>query len=97
MKNIYSRHTMKKFVYLFVLAILISGANAQFIQKPLSFPGNYYFTHYLGIIDSNTVWVGASNDTIGGSYSKAVKTKDGGNTWQFYNIPSSAETCLIIP
>jgi len=70
-------------------ALLLSGANAQFVQKPLNFPADSYFTRYHGIVDSNTVWVGATLDTIGGSYSKAIKTTDGGNTWQFYSIPAS--------
>jgi photosystem II stability/assembly factor-like uncharacterized protein len=86
---------MKNLAFFSAFAILLSGANAQFVQKPLNFPADSYFTRYHGIIDSNTVWVGATLDTIGGSYSKAIKTTDGGNTWQFYSIPASGTYIII--
>ncbi|MCX6286202.1 MAG: hypothetical protein NTY96_03735 [Bacteroidetes bacterium] len=86
---------MKKIVIFSVFAILLTRANAQFIPRPLNFPSDNYGTEYLSIVDSNNVWVGADLMIIGGSYSNAINTTDGGNTWQFYNIPETGTSILI--
>ena len=88
---------MKKFFLFSVFAVLLLGTNAQFIPKPLNFPTSGYFTDYVGTVDSNTVWVGTYHVDQGFSvpYSNAIRSVDGGNTWQFSDIPETGSTILI--
>ena len=87
---------MKKFVLLSVLMLCLTTAKPQFVNKPISFPGQEYWTFFMSAADTNTVWVGI--DYLGGgssygSYSNAIKSSDGGNTWQFYPL---ADTGTVI-
>ena len=44
------------------------------------------------LVDANTLWVGTWRTNSYSSwqpYSKAVKSTDGGHTWEFYPIPAT--------
>ena len=82
---------MKKFtLFLLLLGMGISGF-PQFVTMPLDYPWDTsaYLSYWTSIVDQNTVWVGTARQRNHGyiAYSKAVRTSDGGNTWQFYPIP----------
>ncbi|MEI6683804.1 MAG: T9SS type A sorting domain-containing protein [Bacteroidota bacterium] len=82
---------MKKFTLsVLLLGIAISGF-PQFVAMPLDYPWDTsaYLSYWVSIVDQNTVWVGTAHQRNQGyiAYSKAVRTTDGGNSWQFYNIP----------
>ena len=89
---------MKK-IYLvtfWVLSMYCAEAqfNSQFNRMPLFYPtdGTAYSDETVSIVDQNHIWVGTMKRASGlyvQTYSKAVKTTDGGNTWQFYTIPAT--------
>ena len=87
---------MKKNFLLFVFAILIAEAKAQFVPESLIFPGVDYFTFFQNAVDTNTVWVGVEYEPAHNyaSYSMAIKTSDGGNTWQFFPIPDTGTVMI---
>jgi len=83
---------MKKFTLsVLLLGIAISGF-PQFVAMPLDYPWDTtaYLSNWVSIVDQNTAWVGTArqrNHQGYVAYSKAVKTSDGGNSWQFFPIP----------
>jgi len=88
---------MKKLLLLSALTVLFAGARAQFVPQSLTFPGTGYYSMYNNAIDSNTVWVGVdyiANHAGYSSYSDAIKTNDGGNTWQFFPIPDTGTVII---
>ena len=88
---------MKKLFLILLICILVTATKAQFVPQSLTFPGNGYYTWYNDAVDSNTVWVGVDNiqNHAGySSYSNAIKTSDGGNTWQFFSIPDTGTVII---
>jgi photosystem II stability/assembly factor-like uncharacterized protein len=83
--------SMKKITLVIVFLSFIQLGFTQFVRMPLNYPWDTtaYLSRWTSIIDANTVWVGTARQRFQGyiGYSKAVKTSDGGNTWQFYSIP----------
>jgi hypothetical protein len=84
---------MKKIYLLIVFLGIIQVGVSQFLTMPLNYPhtGNYYEPNFMSVVDASHLWVGTTRvDQTGGgylSYSVAIKTSDGGNTWQFDSIP----------
>ena len=64
---------------------------SQFTPMPLNYqnPDNYYWPDWISIVDESNVWIGTISYGSGVQipYSIAVRTTDGGNTWQFDSIP----------
>jgi hypothetical protein len=88
---------MKKLFFIFFICGIVTGAKAQFVSESLTFPGVGYFTFFQDAIDTNTVWVGVEyipNHAGYTSYSNAIKTNDGGNTWQFFSIPDTGTVII---
>jgi photosystem II stability/assembly factor-like uncharacterized protein len=82
---------MKK-IYLLLLVIFISFRGlAQFVTMPLDYPddGTAYQSWFTSIVDDDNIWVGTVHQGFNGylPYSDAVKTLDGGETWEFKSIP----------
>ena len=81
---------MKRFIILSALALLFAGARAQFVNQPIGFPGTGFYTFYQRAIDSTAVWVGVDYLLPGYvSYPYALKSTDGGSTWQFHSFPDT--------
>ena len=85
---------MKKITLVTFLVLSIYWAEAQFNRMPLSFPndGMTYSPETVSIVDQNNIWVGTMKRASGlyvKTYSKANRTTDGGNTWQFFTIPAT--------
>ena len=84
---------MKRKIYLFTVLLSLSLAgNCQFIPMPLNYNNPPYknYPHWMSIVDESTVWLGTRCFNSFGNqypYSCAVKTTDGGETWQFDTIP----------
>ncbi len=82
---------MKKLTLFLLLLGLARTGTAQFVSMPLNYPydTSAYFSWWTSIVDDHSVWVGTVHQRNHGyvAYSKAVKTTDGGNTWQFRQIP----------
>ncbi len=82
---------MKKLFILLLFWCLFSQGFCQFTAMPLNYPhdGSAYMSWFTSIVDANTVWVGTVRQGTSGylPYASAVKTDDGGNTWQFFPIP----------
>jgi photosystem II stability/assembly factor-like uncharacterized protein len=74
----------------FLLIVALSG-NSQFVTKPLNYQvsGDYYSPYYYSIVDEDQVWLGTKHNSISGAntYTYAVHTTDGGDTWIFDSIP----------
>ncbi len=74
----------------FLLIIALSG-NSQFVLKPLNYQvsGDYYSPYYYSIVNEDQVWLGTKHNSISGAdtYTYAVHTTDGGDTWIFDSIP----------
>lgn len=75
----------------FLLLCVPMASEGQFITKPLNFPDTLYNVYTYSILDENHGWFGAdhidwSSITLF-NYPYAVKTSDGGNTWEFDSIP----------
>ena len=89
---------MKKLVFLSILMLCLTSAKPQFVNKPITFPGQEYWAFFMSAPDTSTVWVGVDNLNGGsssyGSYSNAIKSGDGGNTWQFSPL-SDTGTVII--
>jgi hypothetical protein len=87
---------MKKLVFLSVILLCYTTAKPQFVNKPISFPGQNYWAFFMSAADTSTVWVGVDNLNGGsnyGSYSNAISSTDGGNTWNFFPL---ADTGTVI-
>jgi photosystem II stability/assembly factor-like uncharacterized protein len=82
---------MKKFTILILFLGLARMGFSQFVAMPLNYPwdNSLYLSYWTSIIDDNVVWVGTAKQKNYGyvAYSNAVRTTDGGNTWQFFTIP----------
>jgi photosystem II stability/assembly factor-like uncharacterized protein len=82
---------MKKITFLILFLSFSQLGLPQFVTMPLNYPWDTsaYLSYWTSIVDANTIWVGTARQRNHGyiAYSKAVKTSDGGNTWQFYSIP----------
>jgi len=82
---------MKKVTVFFALMCILPFGFSQFTAMPLDYPNNgtAYMPYFTSIVNANTVWVGTVR--LGGTgylpYAEAVKTSDGGLTWQFLPIP----------
>ncbi len=79
------------------IGIIVTEVKAQFVPQSLTFPGTGYYTWYNDVVDSNTIWVGVDyipNHAGYTSYSNAIKTSDGGNTWQFFSIPDTGTVII---
>ena len=74
---------------------------AQFSTMPLNYPhtGSYYSPNIVSIVDAEHVWVGTQKQQPSTfnmvKYSVAVKTSDGGNTWQFDSIPVPGSPMIV--
>ncbi len=84
---------MKKLLIISAVLLFAIKGTAQFTAMPLDYPddGTYYMSWFTSIVDENTIWVGTVHQGLSGylPYSYAVKTTDGGYTWQFLSIPVS--------
>ena len=80
----------KQYFLAILLFISIAG-NCQFVPMPLNYQDttNYYWPDWISIVDESNVWLGTLSYGSGAQipYSIAVRTTDGGNTWQFDSIP----------
>lgn len=90
---------MKKFIFLTFLGLSMYSAEGQFARMPLAYPndGYFYSPESMSIVGQNHLWVATMKRTataLGKSYYQAVKTTDGGNTWQFFQIPATGDHFL---
>ncbi len=90
---------MKKFIFLTILGLIMNSVEGQFVRMPLAYPndGYLYSPESMSIVDQNHVWVSTmkrNSAAIGQSYYQAAKTSDGGNTWQFFQIPTTGDRFL---
>jgi photosystem II stability/assembly factor-like uncharacterized protein len=92
---------MKKIYTLIVILATVQYSLAQFSTMPLNYPhtGSYYSPNIVSIVDANHVWVGTQKQQPSTfymvKYSVAVKTSDGGNTWQFDSIPVPGSPMIV--
>jgi hypothetical protein len=77
--------------FLAILLFISIAGNCQFVPMPLNYqdPDNYYWPDWISIVDGSNVWLGTLCYGSGAQipYSIAVRTTDGGDTWQFDSIP----------
>lgn len=91
---------MNKISFLcFLLFCVTISSEAQFIAKPLNFPDTMHNVYTYSILDENHGWFGAdhvdwSTFTIY-HYPYAIKTNDGGNTWEFDSIPMTGSIIAV--
>ena len=90
---------MKKLIILAFLILNIYSVEGQFVRKPLAYPndGYFYSPESMSIVDQNHVWVATMKRNaavLGQSYYQAANTSDGGNTWQFFQIPATGDQFL---
>lgn len=90
---------MKKFILLSILGLIMNSVEGQFVRKPLAYPsdGYLYSPEGMSIVDQNHVWVATikrNTSALVQSYTQAAKTIDGGNTWQFFQIPAPGDRFL---
>ncbi len=80
-----------KFCFLAILLYISMAGNCQFVPMPLNYQdtNNYYWPDWISIVDESNVWIGTLHYGSGAQipYSIAVRTTDGGDTWQFDSIP----------
>jgi photosystem II stability/assembly factor-like uncharacterized protein len=84
---------MKLKIYLLMISLaLVSIARAQFtpMDLPYNHPPYGNYPRWISIVDGSTVWLGTlSMDDFGQyPYSYAIKTINGGATWEFDSIPA---------
>ena len=84
---------MKMKIYLLMISLtLASMARAQFVpfDLPYNHPPYGNYPRWISIVDGSTVWLGtlAMDDFGLVPYSYAIKTNNGGNTWEFDSIPA---------
>jgi photosystem II stability/assembly factor-like uncharacterized protein len=82
---------MKKITLLSMLLILTLYGAAQFVTMPLDYPDDNtaYMSWYMSIVDDDNIWVATIHEGQNGflPYNQAVRTTDGGLTWEFKTIP----------
>ncbi len=80
-----------KFYFLAILLYISIAGNCQFVPMPLNYQDttNYFWPDWISIVDKSNVWIGTISYGSGVQipYSIAVRTTDGGDTWQFDSIP----------
>ena len=88
---------MKKFLLFAALSLLFAGARAQFVNQPMNLPSQGYYTFYQQSLDSTGVWVGVDFMSSGGyeSYPWAIKSIDGGSSWQYHAIPDTGSVSVM--
>ncbi len=92
-------NNMKKLIILAFLILNIYSVEGQFVRMPLAYPndGYLYSPESMSIVDQNHLWVATikrNATALGQSYYQAAKTSDGGNTWQFFQIPATGDQFL---
>ncbi len=82
---------MKNLLLICIVLVISLTGRGQFVAMPLNFPNDStaYMSWFTSIVDEYNIWVGTVHEGQHGylPYSMAVKTTDGGNTWQFLPIP----------
>jgi photosystem II stability/assembly factor-like uncharacterized protein len=82
----------------FILAFFSMAGYGQFTPMPLNYqnPDNYYWPDWISIVDASHVWLGTISYGSSGQipYTYAVRTADGGNTWQFDSIPAPGQPMM---
>ncbi len=82
---------MKNFILCCIVLFISLGGQAQFIPMPLNYPddGTAYMSWFTSIVDDSNVWVGTVHEGYNGylPYDQAVRTTDGGESWEFKTIP----------
>lgn len=93
---------MKKHYYFLVIVMVLSMHGfSQFSTMPLNYPYStgLFSANVVSIVDANHVWVGTQKQLYPSlnysRYSVAVKTSDGGNTWQFDSIPVPGNPLIV--
>ena len=92
---------MKKISLLLALSFFVHYGIAQFSTMPLNYPYStgFFSANIVSIVDANHVWVGTQKQQLSTMnylrYSVAVKTSDGGNTWQFDSIPVPGNPLIV--
>ena len=82
------------YAMIFFLSLYVS-VHAQFNAQPLNYPGSGYLPFNINVVDQKHVWVGTIYTNSGYQpYSQAIKTSDGGESWQFFNIPVSGQPII---
>jgi photosystem II stability/assembly factor-like uncharacterized protein len=84
---------MKTKIYLLTTLLFIAiAANCQFNPMNINYQdtANMHYPGNISIVDASHIWLGVSGIDQAGyqvPYSYAVKTTDGGNTWELDSIP----------
>src|ERR1035438_8132883 len=91
---------MKKFVFFIIFLLITHSGKAQFTRMPLNYThdGTFYSPNIMSIVDQNHVWIASERQNPSNfslmTYSKALTTTDGGNTWHFFQIPVTGSPIL---
>ena len=90
---------MKKITLFFILSALAQCGYPQFSRMPLNYPHDAiaHLPSRMSIVDANILWVGTWKPNSSYyllPYSNAVKSTDGGQTWQFYSVPVTGSPCI---
>lgn len=91
---------MRSKVYLCIALLCFPlVSEGQFIAKPLNFSDTLYNVYTYSIIDENHAWFGVDHidwtTMTLYNYPYAVKTSDGGDTWQFDSIPMAGSIIAV--
>lgn len=84
-----------------MLSVLSQHGFSQFLTMPLNYPhdGTFYSPNIVSIIDASHVWVASQRQNPSTfymmPYSQALKTTDGGITWQFFPLPVTGNPFIV--
>ena len=91
----------QRYYFLVILTVLAHQGHPQFSTMPLNYPYStgLFSANVVSIVDANTIWVGTQKQKYPElyylKYSVAVRTSDGGNTWQFDSIPVPGQPLIV--
>ena len=90
---------MRKIYLLIGISVMVQSGFSQFSRMPLNYPHDAiaHLPSRMSIVDANTLWVGSWKTNTWSSllpYSNALKSTDGGQSWQFYPVPVSGSQII---
>src|ERR1039457_2101711 len=92
---------MKKLSFVIALILSFQLGQSQFVRMPLNYThdGTLHSPNGMSIVDQDHVWIATESQNPSNysymTYSKALSTNDGGNTWHFFQIPVTGSPILV--